>query len=138
MKIWFGFASEHSSKIRMIGTFKNAQSASDAVRDLDRLMETAVNTFDFDKFDENPMAWYTDTEVQELLRELRLEHFSSEDLRHLVGEHRVERAPGSNKAVVLWTDEFDLGAFVKYLIRKSAHIEIYSAHDFPERDEKIR
>lgn len=132
MKIWFGFGSEHSSKIRMIGTFKSASAAAEAERELERLMEMAVNAVDFDKFEENPMAWYMESEVRSVLRQLHIDYFSPDDLRQLIGEHRLERSNTNDSEVVLWTDEYDLGVFVKFLISRSARIEVYSAHDYPE------
>lgn len=116
----------------MIGTFKTARDASKAMQDLERLMDIAADSIDFDRFDENPMIWYTDPTVRAILEELHLHYFSSEDIRQLVGDHQVKPSVRSDHELVLWTDENDLGAFLKYLIDRAARVEVFSAHDYPE------
>jgi uncharacterized protein YkvS len=34
----------------------------------------------------------------------------------------------------LWTDEVDVSAFLKVLLHKGARVEVYSAHDWPDKE----
>src|SRR5690606_27711733 len=42
MKIWMGYGSEHSANLVIIGKFKSAEEAQDAIRLIERMSEAAV------------------------------------------------------------------------------------------------
>lgn len=129
MKIWRGFASEHSANMVLIGHFVTTEDAIRAAEQLQQLHDLAITEFDYDRFYENKMSVFTTEPIPEMLKKLELYDFAAEDVEHLVRQHSMER---DGKRVRIWTDESDLNGFLKFLIKKGAFLEVYSAHDYPE------
>lgn len=130
MKVWSGFGSEHSANLVMIGHFQTPEDAEVAVRQLEKLCACVSDEFDYDRYDDDPMAAYPEGPLVEMLRQLSLAHFSPEDIEHLAREqHSLERR---NSRIEISTDEYDVGGFLKFLIAKRARVEVYSGHDFPD------
>ena len=54
MRIWYGFGSEHSANLMMIGRFKTSEDAKEAILVLERLNDVVESNFDYNRFDANP------------------------------------------------------------------------------------
>ena len=131
MKVWVGFGSEHSANLRMIGHFDTPEKAESAKRQLEELCDLVAENFDYDRFNENPMAVYLDEKLVEGLRELGLYSFSPEDIESLSAEHTIRRV---GTELRISTDESTVGGLLKFMIDSPARVEVYSAHHFPDED----
>ncbi len=129
MKVWVGYGSEHSSRLNLIGRFKTPEAAEEVRRQLEQLCELVANSYDHDRFDENPMALYLDRELCETLAGLGCRHFSPEDIASLIGEHQIDRRGNELR---IWSNEFSVSGFVKFLIERPVRVEVFSEHHFPE------
>ena len=129
MKIWEGFGSEHSANLVMIGRFATAEDALLAAKELEALTELIEGAFDYDRFDEDPMALFRDQKLRENLAKLDIYSFSPEDIETLVREYGLSR---SGVEVEIRTDELDVSGFLKFMIHKGARVEVYSAHNYPD------
>lgn len=127
MKIWIGFGSEHSANLVVIGKFESdakAQEAFDLLKeatDVARSEESAGRIKLGEPSHEIPRA-ILDLAVQKNLA------LGYNDPQELVYHYRALR---DGDKVVIRTDETEVNAFVKVLLRFSGKIEVYSAHDFP-------
>ena len=128
MKVWVGFGSEHSANLRMIGHFETPERAESAKRQLEELCDLVVEHYDYDRFHENPMAWYLNEKLVENLQALGLYNFSPEDLESLSADHTVRR---EGDELRISTDESTVSGFLRFLIDSPARVEVYSAHHFP-------
>lgn len=129
MKIWAGFGSEHSANLRMIGHFQSAEKAESAKRQLEELCDLVVANYDYDRFHENPEAWYLNEPLVETLRKLGLYNFSPEDIESLSSEHTVRRVDNELR---ISTDESTVSGFLRFMIDGPARVEVYSAHHYPD------
>lgn len=129
MKIWNGYCSEHSANIVMIGRFRTAKAARDAESDLSALIARIRDRFDYDQFDEDPFSAFSDQTLLDLLTDFRLHGFSPDDVEQLARDHSVT---SQGVQIEVRTQESDINGFMKFMICKHAHIEIYSAHDYPD------
>ena len=130
MKIWKTFGTEHSMNLVLIGHFKEITNAEDAMRSIDRL--TAFVT------DDEPPAPSTAPSEQHRFSEAMRELLHSESLHSLAPEELEQfsydvRVRHDQTEVSLRTDEVDISAFLKLLVQKGARVEVYSAHDYPDK-----
>ena len=129
MKIWKTFGTEHSMNLVLIGRFKEIRDAEDAMRSIDRLTAFITN--------EEPPAPSTAPEQHRFSEAMR-ELLHSESLHSLVPEELEQfsydvRVRHDQSEISLWTDEVDISAFLKLLVQKGARVEVYSAHDYPDK-----
>lgn len=132
MKLWFGYSSEHSSNLVMIGRFKNVADATEAKEIIDQiaaqvrsderagLIQIGEST---DRFPED---------VRQLLERAKIYTIGPAELEQFVYDVTIGV---ENTELVLRTDEIDVSAFLKVLIGKGARVELYSAHDYPRTGE---
>src|SRR5205823_3400894 len=64
-------------------------------------------------------------EMSDLLRELKMYSLSPADIENFAYEHGVER---EGCDLILTTEEYDIGGFVKIFVDQAARIEIFSMH----------
>ena len=130
MKIWNSFGTEHSMNLVLIGRFKEVRNAEDAMRSIERLTDFIVN--------EEPPAptvpfseprRFTDA-MRDLLRSEGLHSLAPEELEQFSYDANVKR---DQTRISLRTDEVDISAFLKLLVQKGARVEVYSAHDYPDK-----
>ena len=129
MKIWNGYGTEHSMNLVMIGRFKEVRNAEEAKRLIDRLTELVIEEGDAANETGSAQGRCSDT-MREMLREERVHDIAPAELdqfRYDASIHQRE------KEVVVRTDEVDISAFLKVLVDRGARVEIYSAHDYPDR-----
>lgn len=126
MKIWYGYGSEHSQNLVMIGEFEGVKDARDALR----LIEEITGQV------------YADEEVGNIVIGEHLDSYSS-DMKDLmrkfdfwtIGTDEVQQFAYDVKSeiednrLVVTTDESDISGFLKVMLRYKARVEVYSAHD---------
>jgi hypothetical protein len=131
MKIWNGFGSEHSARLVMIGRFKEAGGAQQVKEIIDRLTEQAMEENEMPSFDAEFRHRRYSEPMLKLLNEFRIHSVGPTELEQLRYDvsHEVK-----DNTIIFKTDEVDISAFLKILIDKGAHIELYSAHDYPNME----
>lgn len=129
MKVWMGYASEHSMNLVMIGRFKEVHAAAEAMQAIERLTEQVNREVERGgRIIGEPIARYSD-DMLKLLRDLALHSIGPDELEQLVYDVNVTQ---NNELVLVKTDEIEVSAFLKVLLDKGARVEVYSAHDYPE------
>ena len=133
MKIWTGFGSEHSANLVMIGRFKEASKAKQVKEMIDRLTEQAMNEDEMPRYDAAFRHRRYSEPMSKLLDEFHIYSVGPTELEQL--QYDVSHEVKDN-AIIFKTDEIEISAFMKILIDKGAHIEIYSAHDYPDTEKE--
>ena len=133
MKIWTGFGSEHSANLVMIGRFEEAGKAKQVKEIIDRLSENAMEEDEMPRYDAAFRHRRYSEPMSKLLNEFQIYSIGSTELEQLQYDvsHEIE-----GNTIVFKTDEVDISAFMKILIDNGARIEIYSAHDYPDKDKE--
>jgi hypothetical protein len=131
MKVWYGFGSEHSTNLVMIGRFRQARDANKVKEILDQLIEQVSAEPDVYKRDAIPQDRYFSDAMLELLRAASVYSLAPAELEQFSYDASVRV---KDKEVVVTTEEVDVSAFLKVLLDKGARIEVYSAHDYPDTE----
>lgn len=134
MKVWFGYGSEHSYNLVMIGHFADAAKAKAVAAIIERIAEQAR---DDERSGRLEVGWeakprFSD-ELRTILDELHVYSLAPDDAEHFIYEYSLE-VEGSD--LVLKTDEIEIAAFLKLMIDGGAKVEVYSAHDYPSDGDK--
>jgi hypothetical protein len=131
MKIWYGYGSEHSMNLVMIGQFKEAGDAIKAQKIIDEITKQVDADVEAKlMIIGEPSNRYTDN-MLDLLRTLGIYNIGPTELEQFAYDVKV-KAEGAK--VVVTTDESDVSAFLKVLIDTGARVEVYSAHDYSETE----
>ena len=123
MKVWWGYGSEHSMNLVMIGHFKTVHDASDVHKLIDKLTEGLDG-----KVEVGSEETRFRRDVMDVLGRLDCYMLSPSELEQFFYESHV-RTDGSK--LVIETEEQDVSAFLKLLVTKGARVEVFSAHDYP-------
>lgn len=129
MKMWHQYGSEHSANLVMIGHFKDVATTTKAKEIIDALTkqveeDQAKGTLAIGA----PSERYSN-EMLDLFRHLNIASIGPQELEQFVYETSIKTE--ENK-IALTTEEMDISAFLKVMFNLGAHIEIYSAHDYPD------
>ena len=128
MKIWYGYGSEHSANLVMIGRFENAQDAAKAKQVIEWLIEQVRRDIDARRLTVGESAErYTD-EMLKLLARVNVHSVGPSEIEQFAYDVNVEL---ENDRVIITTDEIDVAAFLKVLFNEGARVEVYSAHNYP-------
>ena len=125
MKIWNGYGSEHSMNLVMIGHFKSSEDAEQTHKVIEKLSGELNGKIDIGTNPEN----FPD-DVAEVLHEIRCYILSPDELEHFLYDIRT-RVEGDK--IILTTDEIEVSAFFKLMIDNGAKVEMFSAHDYPNK-----
>lgn len=120
MKSWYGFGSEHSANLVIIGTFETDKDAANAESFLNEWAELAR--------EKEPAANADKTEPEILDLFVKKDFMSwpvPADSHALIYDFGVER---EGKRLIVTTEESDFAAFLKVMLQWGARIETYSAH----------
>lgn len=134
MKIWYGYGSDHSANLVMIGEFKTEEDAKRVIE----LIETLSANAQSDLAEGIVDSWakserYSET-TEATLRELKLYNLSPADISDFANFNpSIERV---GNVLRFRSDDVEIGAFVKLMVDKGAKVQIYSAHDYPDGEEK--
>lgn len=128
MKIWFGYGSEHSMNLVMIGSFKEADDAAKAKQMIDQLIERVDAEVQAGRMEIGEHSDRYNDEMLSFLINMNIVDIGPTELEQFAYEFNVAV---EDDRVVLRTEESDFSAFLKVLIHNGAHVEVYSAHDYP-------
>ena len=129
MRLWFGYGSEHSMNLVMIGRFKDASDATRAKQAIDRLTDHVYAEVEAGRMEVGQPTGRYDDAVSVLLGELAVYSIGPAELEQFAYSATVSL---DGTEVVLETDEIEVSAFLKVLIDKGARVEVFSAHDYPD------
>lgn len=128
MKVWYGYGTEHSMNLVMIGRFEDATTAERAhvlIKELTTALQAEEEAGRLTVGEPNDR--YSD-EVLKLLSDLNIHSIGPRELEQFLYDLDVRR---DGDSIVVTTDETDVQALLKVLLDKGARIEVYSAHDHP-------
>ncbi len=134
MKIWRGYASEHSMNLVMIGRFKSVSDAEAAVELLERLTEAVRKEDEQRPQPAKPGGFRRfSAAVSKILHEAGEYSVGVEELEQLA--YYDTRVGKKGAELTVRTDEADISIFVKLMLSRGARLELFSAHDYPEKEE---
>ena len=129
MKIWYGYGSEHSMNLVMIGHFKDAGRAAEVKEILDRLTEQVRTDSEAGSIEIGQHTdRFTDAAL-DLLQKLHVHILSPDEMEQFGYDFNLKV---NDADVVLTTEESDVSAFLKVLVDKGARVEVYSAHEYSD------
>jgi hypothetical protein len=129
MKIWFGYGSEHSANLVMIGRFKDVNDAAKAKQAIDWLTEQVRSDEEANLIQIGEKSERYTPGMMELLTKLQLNSLGPAELEQFAYDFHVDL---EGDKVILRTDEVDVSAFFKVFIDNDARVEIYSAHIYKD------
>lgn len=124
MKIWYGYGSEHSANLVLIGHFDSADKAQAALELLNEA--AAVARADDDDGLLQPGRREFSERQMELFRRKSLS-VNYGDPEQFLSDYNARRV---GNQVVITTEENDINAFLKVLLHEGGKIEVYSAHNY--------
>ena len=129
MKLWYGYGSEHSMDLVMIGRFEDARDAA-RMKDLIQRITERVNADAATGVirSDGSTDRFSDSMIEFLYRE-KVYHVGPAELEQFAYDVSVTV---DGNAIVVRTDECDISAFLKLLIDNKARVEVFSAHHYPE------
>jgi len=126
MKIWYGYGSEHSMRLVMIGHFKTVKAAKETHDTIEKLKEEFRGKVDIGSTNNR----YSD-EILSILQEVKCYSLGPQELEQFLYDYDNEIK--GNK-ILIETNESDVSALLKLMINNGAKIEIFSRHDYPDSD----
>jgi hypothetical protein len=129
MKIWYGYGSEHSMNLVMIGQFENVHDAAKAKQLIDWLTEKVRGEIDAGAMTMGEPHQRFGNGWLDFLGKLKVYYLGLIELEQFAYDVRVEI---EDNRVILTTDESDVSAFLKVLLNEGGRVEVYSAHNYPE------
>jgi hypothetical protein len=126
MKLWYGYGSEHSNNIVMVGHFKSIEDAEQTLELINHLIRILPNMIDIDNL---PNRF--DGEVYNILRKENIYSLGPADLEQFL--YGTDTKIDDDK-LILTTDELEVSAFMKLMIHRGAKVEIFSGHDYPDTE----
>ncbi|CAA9350831.1 MAG: hypothetical protein AVDCRST_MAG93-7110 [uncultured Chloroflexia bacterium] len=129
MKLWYGYGSEHSMNLVMIGQFKDAGDATEAKEVIERITEQVGIDIEADHIEVGEQTdRYSDDMLTLLGSGVNVHHIYPAELEQFAYDVSVEV---EDDKVLVTTDEIDVSAFLKVLLDQGARVEVYSAHRHP-------
>lgn len=131
MKLWYGYSSEHSSRIKLIGRFKTSAAGKEFEESLNQMRELVVENYDeclnnVDKFPRHILDLLFHGAIK------NTQTLAAHDLLDFGNEMSVDL---KDKEIVISSDECNWAGVIKMLIEAGAKIEMFSEHDYPVQDE---
>jgi Flp pilus assembly secretin CpaC len=128
MKIWYGYGSEHSMNLVMIGRFREAADAASAGQIIEWFMEQVQADVQEGLVKVGEHTGKFTERMFDLFRRTNVASISPAEFEQFVYDVQVKV---EDKQVIVTTEEIDISAFLKVLLLKGARVEVFSAHDFP-------
>ncbi|MFW3469903.1 DUF6375 family protein [Streptomyces microflavus] len=129
MKVWYGYGTEHSMNLVMIGRFKDATTAERTHALIKQLTAALQTEEEAGRLTIGEPSDRYSGQVLKLLGDLNLHSVGPRELEQFLYDLTMRR---DGDSIVVTTDENDVQALLKVLIDKGARVEVYSAHDYPE------
>lgn len=130
MKIWTGYSSEHSMNLVLIGRFKQAKDAEAVADVIKKLGEQATKDDAYAIAHAPPEDRRFSEGMMALCRQFKLYTLAPEELGQFNFEHSVDQ---DGDTIKISTDEADVSAFIKLFVESGARVEVFSAHDYPDK-----
>lgn len=124
MKIWNGYGSEHSTNLKMIGTFLDDADAKTTETIFDRIQKHVYKEMEDETWSPGDGLDLPD-DTYELLRELNIYCLNPADIENFAYEYSLDR---QGDTLVMTTDENEISGFVKLMVDNHAKVEIFSLH----------
>lgn len=134
MRIWWGYGSEHSMNLVMIGKFASDGEAEATEELIEKLASGVQNDVDAGNIEIGEPPQRFSAPMLDLLSSLKVHCLAPADLEQLVYDANVVVREDS---IVIRTDEYDVQAYLKILVTRGARIEVFSAHDYPEEGDEL-
>ena len=131
MKIWFGYGSEHSSNLVMIGHFKSIPDAKKAQAAITAITEQVYKDRDNHRFDAGSPPSDYGKEMLDVMSATNVSLITTYELEHFLYDVGIDV---QGDEIILTTEEYDISGFLKILLAHGARVEIYSAHDYPNTE----
>src|SRR5579872_4768525 len=125
MKIWLGYGSEHSSNLVIVGKFKTAIDAREALSLLERTTDMVRSAEGRGEISSDKPPEKFPNAILDFLSKENFMELASKDLPDFMYEFDPKI---DGDSVVITTDEYSIGGFLSTLLHKGAKIEVYSAH----------
>ena len=127
MKIWYGFSSEHSSRMKIVGHFKSSDNAKQFLGDLEKMRSLVEANTEacFNTPEEFPR------QILDSLFKGEVRHaqtLASHDLMDFANEMSIE---DNDCNVTISSSEWNWAGVIKMMIESGARIEMFSEHDYP-------
>jgi Family of unknown function (DUF6375) len=129
MKIWYGYGSEHSTNLVMIGRFKTARDAKKAKEVIDQIIQQLNADVEAGLVSIGDQSQHFTDGMLSLLRKIKAHSVGPAELEQFGYEASVNL---EGTQIIVKTEEIDVSAFLKVLIDHGARVEVYSAHDYPD------
>ena len=134
MKIWYGYGSDHSAKLVMIGEFKTEEDAARIYELINTLLQHASSDAAEEVIDHWTKNERFSEDTEKRLRELQLYYVSPSDIADFAfADISMDK---SANVLQFWTDDVDIGGFVKLLVNSGAKVQVYSAHHYQDTDKE--
>jgi hypothetical protein len=132
MKLWYGYGSEHSMDLVMIGRFRTAEGAAKAAQIIKLLTEKVSAENAAGRIDFGGIGQRLSDGMRDFLNKLKIHSIGPAELEQFAYDVTV-KVEGNE--IVIRTDESEVSAFLKVLLDQEAKVEIYSAHHYPPADD---
>jgi hypothetical protein len=132
MKIWYGYGSEHSANLVLIGEFKTEEDAERVLQLIQAISANASSDLENGVVNHWAKNEQFSEKTEQRLRDLNLYGLSPSDIADFALLNPSMEREG--KALHFRTDDVEVGGFVKLMVEKGAKVQVYSAHDYPETE----
>ena len=134
MKAWRGYGSDHSSNLVLIGEFKTEEDAQRVYELINTIAENANSDVAKGVFEYWTKNEQLSEETEKRLRDLKLFHLSPSDVSDFAFWNPSMKKSG--KTLRFTSDDVEIGGFVKLMVAEGAKVQVYSAHVYPDDEDK--
>lgn len=114
----------------LIGKFKQAKDAEAVADVIQKLGEQASKDDAFAIAHAPPEYQRFSDGMMALVEQFNLYTIAPEELGQFIFEHSLKQ---DDNTIKISTDEADVSAFIKLFVSRGARVEVYSAHDYPDK-----
>ncbi len=125
MKVWFGYGSEHSMNLILIGRFESvamAESAVERIEALRGLAETEISEPSWGPSEER----ITD-QFRQAMWDMEIYDMARAEVEGFIYEYQIDRY---GTELQIRTDETEIQGFLKVLLKFGAKVEVFSLHQW--------
>ncbi len=130
MKMWNEYGAEHSSRMRVIGKFKDARSAAIAKEYIDNLIDNLAKVVGMDD-----RRTHFSEDISDVLLNAKFHMLHPFEIDQFFGE-RIPSFDKKSDTLTLYTDEAEVTALIKLLLHKGARVEVFSENDYPPDEDE--
>lgn len=134
MKIWYGYGSDHSANLVLIGKFKSEADAEHVLKRIHDIMEKASSDLSesiIGPWDRNEQI---SEEMEAKIRELKIHGLSPNDLAEFALMNCWPKQRSNE--LHFRTDDTEIGGVIKFMVHHGARVEVYCAYDHASSEEE--